>query len=346
MYTEIDSTYPESTTVLVTGGAGFIGSHLVDFLLAKGHRVIVLDDLSTGSRANLAQAIENPRCRFVEGTVLDSKLVNDLVGEASLVFHLAAVVGVKNVVENPRRGIEVNVGGTENVLRAAARFGARVVLASSSEVYGMSREIPFTEDGPRVLGPTEVQRWSYAASKALDEHLGLSYAAEGLPVTSVRYFNAYGPRIDESGYGSVIARFIAQAFRGEPLTLYGDGNQTRSFTYIDDAVMGTYLAGTHKNAPGEIFNIGSGAETSIRELAVEICNQIGVEPVFKYVPFEKVYGPAFQDVYRRVPSIEKAKRMLGFQPLTDLKEGLAKTIAWARENFICANSRRKQSDDK
>lgn len=332
---------PENTPVLVTGGAGFIGSHLVDFLLERGHRITILDDLSTGSRANIAHIVDNPSVKFIEGTILDSRLVNDLVSDARLVFHLAAVVGVKNVVENPRRGIEVNVGGTENILKAAGRVGSRVVLASSSEVYGVSREIPFKEDGPRVLGPTQVQRWSYASGKALDEHLGFSYAAEGLPVSMVRYFNAYGPRIQESGYGSVIARFISQAFRKEPLTIYGDGNQTRSFTYITDAVMGTYLAGIHPAAIGEVFNIGSGTETSIRQLAVEICSLIGVEPVFEYMPFEEAYGPAFQDIYRRVPCIEKARRLIGFEPLVDLKSGLQKTIAWARENYISANAGRK-----
>ena len=164
------------------------------------------------------------------------------------------------------------------------------MLASSSEVYGISREIPFVEDGPRVLGPTEIQRWSYAASKALDEHLGFTYAAEGLPVTSVRYFNAYGPRIDESGYGSVIARFMTQAFKNEPMSLYGDGNQTRSFTFVSDTVAGTDLAGTHPDAVGQVFNIGSGVETSIRQLAQEICRQTGVEPVFNYIAFEDVDG--------------------------------------------------------
>jgi UDP-glucose 4-epimerase len=339
----MDNVSAENTPVLVTGGAGFIGSHLVDFLLQQGHRVTILDDLSTGSRANIAPAVDDHQCKFVEGTVLDWDLVNDLVGEAELVFHLAAVVGVKNVVDHPRRGIEVNVGGTENVLRAASRCGARVVLASSSEVYGMSREIPFTEDGPRVLGPTEIQRWSYAASKALDEHLGFTYAAEGLPVTSVRYFNAYGPRIDESGYGSVIARFMTQAFKNEPMTLYGDGNQTRSFTYVTDTVAGTYLAATHPAAPGQVFNIGSGTETSIRQIAVEICRQTGVDPVFDYVSFEAVYGPAFQDIYRRVPSIEKARSMLGFEPKVGLADGLKNTIAWARKNYVSANSKTRSA---
>jgi UDP-glucose 4-epimerase len=335
----MDTVSAENMPVLVTGGAGFIGSHLVDFLLEHGHRVTILDDLSTGSRANIAHVVDDPQCTFIEGTVLDYKLVNDLVGESDLVFHLAAVVGVRNVCENPRRGIEVNVGGTENVLRSASRCGARVVLASSSEVYGVSRDIPFVEDGPRVLGPTQVQRWSYAASKALDEHLGNSYAADGLPVCSVRYFNAFGPRIDESGYGSVIARFMSQAFRNEPITLYGDGNQTRSFTYVADTVEGTYLAGTHPAAVGEVFNIGSGHETSIRELANEICRQIGIDPVFNYIPFEKVFGAAFQDIYRRVPSVEKARKILGFEPKFDLSQGLTETIAWARKNYISANSR-------
>ncbi len=329
---------PEKTPVFVTGGAGFIGSHLVDFLLERGHTVAILDDLSTGSRTNIEEALLNPGCSFVEGSILNEKLVDRLIGDAKLVFHLAAVVGVRNVVSEPRKGIEVNVGGTENVLRASAKHKARVVLASSSEVYGLSEDIPFREDGERVLGPTNVQRWSYAASKALDEHLGLTYASEGLPVTAVRYFNAYGPRIDESGYGSVIANFMAQAFRGEKLTIYGEGSQTRSFTYISDTVAGTYLAGTHPGAIGKVFNIGSGNEISVKELAMEICRQIGCKPDFEYKAFEDVYGPDFQDPPRRVPSIEKARDILGFEPRVSLEEGLRKTIAWARENYVSANS--------
>ncbi len=334
----MNSITPENTPVLITGGAGFIGSHLVDFLLGRGHRVSILDDLSTGSIENIGHVVDDPQCKFIEGTILDSELVDNLVGDAKLVFHLAAVVGVQNVVSFPRKGIEVNVGGTENILKSASKHKCRVVLASSSEVYGVSRDIPFREDGDRVLGPTHVQRWSYAASKALDEHLGLTYAAEGLPVSAVRYFNAYGPRIDESGYGSVIARFLSQAFKGEDLTLFGDGNQTRSFTYVSDTVMGTWLAGTHPAAVGEVFNIGSGTETSIRELAHAICEKIGCDPVFKFIPFEDVYGPAFQDIYRRVPSIEKAREMLGFEPEIPLKDGLAKTIEWAKGNYKSANS--------
>jgi UDP-glucose 4-epimerase len=324
--------------VLITGGAGFIGSHLADFILKKDRKVIILDDLSTGSIENIDEAMKHPNCEFIEGSILDPKLVEELVSKSGLVFHLAAVVGVKNVVSQPRRGIEVNVGGTENVLRSASKHKIRTVLASSSEVYGISRDIPFREDGDRVLGPTHVHRWSYAASKALDEHLGFSYAAEGLPVTAVRYFNAYGPRIDESGYGSVIARFIAQAFRGEKLTLYGDGNQTRSFTYVSDTIEGTWLAGTHPDAVGQVFNIGSGTETSVRELANEICRQVGCEAIFEYIPFEDVYGPAFQDIYRRVPSIKRAQSLLGFKPSVSLRDGLKLTIEWARKNYISANS--------
>lgn len=328
----------ENKSILVTGGAGFIGSHLADFILKKDHKVIILDDLSTGSIDNIVEALKHPNCEFVEGTILDSDLIERLVAKSGLVFHLAAVVGVKNVVSEPRRGIEVNVGGTENVLKSASKHNVRTVLASSSEVYGISRDIPFREDGDRVLGPTHIHRWSYAASKALDEHLGFSYASEGLPVTAARYFNAYGPRIDESGYGSVIARFIAQAFRSEKLTLYGDGNQTRSFTFVSDTVEGTWLAGTHPNAIGRVFNIGSGKETSIRELAIEICRQVGCEAIFEYIPFEDVYGPAFQDIYRRVPSIEQARNLLGFEPSVPLQDGLKMTIEWARNNFVSANS--------
>ena len=328
----------QNMPVLITGGAGFIGSHLTDFLLEKGHHVTVLDDLSTGSIDNISHLDNNRDFRFITGTVLDEKLVGRLVAESKLVFHLAAVVGVKNVISQPRRGIEVNVGGTEIVLKAASINGARVVLASSSEVYGISNEIPFLEDGPRTLGPTNIQRWSYASSKALDEHLGLTYFADGLPVSAVRYFNAYGPRIVESGYGSVIAKFISQTFRGEPLTLYGDGNQTRSFTYVSDTVMGTYLAGTHPAAAGEIFNIGSGIETSVKQLATLICELTGREPDFKIVPFTDEFGPDFQDVPRRVPSIEKAKTLIGFNPEISLEEGLRRTIEWAKTAYESADS--------
>ncbi|MCX6647464.1 MAG: GDP-mannose 4,6-dehydratase [bacterium] len=328
----------ENCNVLVTGGAGFIGSHLTDYLLGKGHGVTIIDDLSTGSLDNIGHLLDDPRVKFIEGTILDPELVEYFVKKCDLIFHLAAVVGVKNVVDFPRHGIEVNVGGTEIVLRSAAEHKCRIVLASSSEVYGISTDIPFREDGDRVLGPTNVQRWSYAASKALDEHLGLTYAADGLPVSAVRYFNAYGPRIQESGYGSVIARFMTQAFSGGNITLYGDGSQTRSFTYVADTVRGTYLAGTHPDAVGEIFNIGSRVETSVRELATAICKLTNVKPVFETIPFEEIFGSNFQDIGRRVPCIDKAEKLLGFVPEISLEEGLKKTIAWARKNYKSANS--------
>ena len=332
----------ENCSVLVTGGAGFIGSHLADYLLEKGHAVTIIDDLSTGSIDNIRHLLDDPSVKFIEGTILDPELVEYFVKKCDLIFHLAAVVGVKNVVDFPRQGIEVNVGGTEIVLRSAFEHGCRIVLASSSEVYGISEEIPFREDGNRVLGPTNVQRWSYAASKALDEHLGLTYAADGLPVSAVRYFNAYGPRIQESGYGSVIARFMAQAFRGEKMTIYGDGRQTRSFTYVADTVRGTYLAGTHPGAVGEIFNIGSDVETSILDLSKEICRLTGVEHTCDIVPFEEIFGRDFQDIRRRVPCIDKARDLLGFEPEFSLEDGLKKTIAWARENYESANSRQSK----
>ncbi len=334
----MDSSIYKNCSVLVTGGAGFIGSHLTEYLLENGHAVTILDDLSTGSMKNINGLLANPHVKFIEGTILDPELVDHFVAKAELVFHLAAVVGVKNVVDFPRHGIEVNVGGTENILKSASKHRSRVVLASSSEVYGISKDIPFREDGDRVLGPTSVQRWSYAASKALDEHLGLTYSSEGLPVSMVRYFNAYGPRIQESGYGSVIARFISQAFRGEKLTLYGDGDQTRSFTYIADTVRGTYLVGTHPDAIGEIFNIGTEVETSVKDLATEICKLLGVTPEFETVRFEDVFGPDFQDIPRRVPSVEKAGKILGFNPEYSLEKGLKKTIEWAKEHYKSANS--------
>ncbi len=315
---------------LVTGGAGFIGSHLVDALLAGGWEVVVLDNLSTGRRANLAHLDGAPYFALVEGDICDADLVERLVQGCDVVFHLAALVGVRYVVDDPLRGMRTNVWGTDNVLAAAHRHGARVCLASSSEVYGESPAVPHVEDGPRVLGPTWAGRWSYATSKALDEHLGFAYRDRGLEFSVVRYFNAYGPRLHPAGYGSVIARFIMQALAGEPLTIHGDGRQTRSFTYVSDIVQGTILAGTHPAAEGEVFNVGNGAEITIAGLAQEILELSGSASACVFQPYGEVYGPGFVDPRRRVPDIGKARRLLGYAPQVALREGLLRTIEWFR----------------
>ena len=319
--------------VLVTGGAGFIGSHLVDALIDRGAVVTVLDDLSTGSERNLRHRKDGPGLRLVRGTVLDNELVDQLVGESRLVFHLAAAVGVRHIVERPLESLLTNVRGTENVLAAADRAGARVLLASTSEIYGRSTAIPFREDGERVLGPTWVHRWSYSTSKAIDEHLAFAYADRGLAISVVRYFNAYGPRIDESGYGSVIARFAVQALRGEPITVHGDGLQTRCFTYAADAVRGTILAATADAALGRVFNLGRQREVSIAELAARVRDELGSSSAIELVPYESYYPKGFQDTRRRVPDVTQAREVLGFEATIDLEEGLARTLEWCRANY-------------
>lgn len=315
---------------LVTGGAGFIGSHLVDALLAGGWQVVVLDNLSTGRLANLAHLTGEPRLTFVEGDVCDAGLVGRLVRGCEVVYHLAAVVGVKYVLDDPLGGIYTNVHGTENVLAAAARHGARVCFASTSELYGLSKDVPFAEPSARVLGPTWVPRWSYATAKALGEHLCFAYHARGLAVSIVRYFNAYGPRLHPAGYGSVVARFIGQALAGEPLTVHGDGRQSRAFTYVADSVRGTILAGTEAAALGEAFNIGGDVETSIVDLARAIVDLTGSPSPISFQPYEAAYGPNFADPQRRLPDVTKARRLLGFSAQVPLAEGLARTIAWFR----------------
>ncbi len=339
---------------LVTGGAGFIGSHLVDALLADGWEVVALDNLSTGRRANIAHLAHEPRFHFYEGDICDEALVERLVrgdaarlvrgdaarlvrGDATqsvrrcdVIFHLAALVGVKHVVDDPLLGIRTNVRGTENILAAAYRHGVRVCVASSSEVYGDSSAIPFSEDGPRVLGPTWVPRWSYATAKALDEHLCFAYRDRGLAVSVVRYFNAYGPRLDPAGYGSVVARFIGQALAGEPLTVHGDGQQTRTFTYVADTVRATILAGTQPAALGEVFNVGAEVEITIEELAREIVARSGSRSQIVYQPYAEVFGPHFADPRRRVPDASKARRLLGYSAQVPLGEGLARTLEWFR----------------
>lgn len=253
--------------ILVTGGAGYIGSHLVDALMAQGHEVYVVDNLSTGKIDNIRHHLEDERFHFVNDSILNEALMGRIIAQVDLIYHLAAVVGVKYVVEDPLQVILTNVRGTETVLELAYKYWKKTIVASSSEIYGKSTAVPLAEDGDRVLGPTSVGRWSYSASKAIDEYFALAYAKRGLPVTVVRYFNSYGPRLDPKGYGSVIARFIGQALRGEPLTVYDDGLQTRCFTYIDDTIRGSILAATVREAEGEVFNIGSSRETTILELS-------------------------------------------------------------------------------
>jgi UDP-glucose 4-epimerase len=312
--------------VLVTGGAGYIGSHLVDALLESGHEVRVIDNLSTGKAANLTHRLGD--IRFVNGSILDHSLVEREVQEVDVVFHLAAAVGVRHIVDDPLGSLLTNTRGTENVLAACHRYWRKVLIASTSEVYGKTSRVPMREDDDRVLGPTTVHRWSYSTAKAYDEHLAFAYAAHELPVVLVRYFNSYGPRIDERGYGSVVANFLRQALAGDPLTVHGDGGQSRCFTYIDDTVRGTLAAAFTPEAEGLVFNLGSTRETTIAELAEMIKTAVGSTSEICPTSYESYYGPGFEDTRRRVPDITRAREILDWEPRVALEDGLAQTIDW------------------
>ena len=312
--------------ILVTGGAGFIGSHLVASLVHDGHRVTVLDNLSTGNLSNLTPV--SSEITFVEGDILNADLVESEVRRADLVYHLAAAVGVGNIMANPLESIITNTTGTEHVLRSCHRHSTRVLLASTSEIYGKTPKLPMAEDDDRILGSTAISRWSYSTSKALDEHLAFAFATEGLQVSIVRYFNSYGPHLDEKGYGSVIANFIRQARDGDPLTVHGDGLQTRCFTFVADTVRGTILAGTKDEALGSVFNIGSNFEVSIADLARLIVDKTKSSSPITNVSYEQRYGTSFEDTRRRVPSLDRAREVLGYTPTINLSEGLDRTLAW------------------
>lgn len=311
---------------MVTGGAGFIGSHLVDRLLGDGHYVVVVDDCSTGREENLATVRDHANLKFVRGSVLDGGLVQAELEGCELVFHLAAAVGVSHVLRDPIWAIVTNTQGTHTVLECAAQLGVRVVFASTSEVYGESNHAPFREDGLRILGPTWIHRWCYSTSKAVDEHLCFAYRDRGLEMSIVRYFNIYGPRMDPAGYGSVIARFITQALGRRPLTVHGDGDQSRCFTYVAEAVEATIRAGTARSALGDVFNVGSRFECTINELAQRVIAATGSDSAIRHVPYEEVYGFDFADTRRRVPDVSKAKDVLGWEAALNLEQGLARTL--------------------
>jgi len=292
----------------------------------------VLDDLSTGRRSNLSRSVEAATISLVEGSILDEALVGRLIADADRVFHLAAAVGVAHVIANPLGSILVNSRGTENVLAACANHNRKVLITSSSEVYGRTARVPMHEDDDRILGSTVVQRWSYATAKALDEHLALAYAAHGLRTVIVRYFNIYGPRMDPQGYGSVMANFLRQAIAGDPVTVYGDGLQTRCFTYIDDCIDGTVLAMEAPAAEGQIFNIGDeSTETAIVDLAAQVIDASGSRSAIVHETYESHFGAGFEDTRRRVPSAARASERLGWTAKVGLDEGLRRTFAsWDR----------------
>lgn len=320
-------------TYLITGGSGFIGSHLADALLARGDSVVVLDNLSTGRLANLSR---HPRLRFVHGSVLDELMVDELVHECDAVVHLAAAVGVKLIVEQPLRSLTTNIRGSEIVIGAAHRYRRKILLASTSEIYGKNSGGPLTETSDRILGSPGVVRWAYSTAKAVDEILANAYHRErGLPAIVVRLFNTVGPR-QSPAYGMVIPRLVRQALSGLPLTVFGDGTQTRCFAHVLDVVAALIQLLDHDDAVGQTFNVGCSDEVSILELAKLITELTGSTSGIELIPYAEAYGTGFEDMERRVPDTTKIRELTGWSPVRTLDDILAETIAEARTELATA----------
>jgi UDP-glucose 4-epimerase len=311
---------------LITGGAGFIGSHLAEALLAGGHQVLILDNLSTGSIENIGHLKGCEGFEYFIDSVDNEPLLAELIDRSDVVFHLAAAVGVKLIVEQPVHTIETNVHGTEVVLKHANKKKKLVVIASTSEVYGKSEDVPFREDSDLVLGPTPKHRWAYACSKALDEFLALAYWKERkLPVIIVRFFNTVGPR-QTGQYGMVIPNFVRQALAGEPITVFGDGTQSRSFTHVSDVVDALLKLVAEPQAIGQVINVGNTEEVTIRALAERVRELAGSSSPIKSVPYDEAYESGFEDMPRRVPDLTKAHAMIGYRPKFRLDDILAHII--------------------
>lgn len=308
---------------LITGGAGFLGSHLSDALVERGDRVTVLD---VADDLKVRHLLGHPGFKYVRGSILDRDIVAALVPRCDAVYHLAAVVGVQHYVGNPYKVLDVNVNGTQNVLEAALAARKKVIFSSTSEVYGTSARVPFVEDGERVLGSTRTDRWSYSTSKAVGEHFCFAFEKLGLPVVVLRYFNVYGPRLDRMDSGRVMTIFLGQLLRGLPLTVIGDGEQTRCFTYVDDAVEATVTAGVRDAAVGQIINVGCDEETSINKLAAVMIELSGLPAATVFVPGAAVYGQRYEDVRRRVPDLRRMRQILGCSARIPLATGLKLTI--------------------
>ena len=307
---------------LITGGAGFIGSHLAERLLKDGSKVVVIDNLSTGSSKNIESFKERSDFEFVAGDICNAELMESLVEQCDVIFHLAAAVGVKLIAEDPVHTIETNIGGTEIVLDIANKFGKKTLIASSSEVYGKSEAVPFSEDGDIVLGSTSLSRWSYACSKAIDEFLGLAfYQQYGLNVVIGRFFNTIGPR-QTGQYGMVVPRFVQRALKDEPVLIYGTGKQSRCFCYVADIVEAVIKLMNCEQAPGTVYNIGSSQEITIEELADKIIEMTGSKSKKQFVSYEVAYGRPIEDMMRRVPNVEQIKKTIGWEPKTSLTETL------------------------
>lgn len=311
--------------LLITGGAGFIGSHLAENLLAQGHEVFVIDDLSTGSIENIIALKGNPRFHYTIDTIKNLPVMAELVDRCEVVYHLAAAVGVKLIVESPVNTIETNIYGTEVVLQLANKKKKKVLITSTSEVYGKAESVPFKEDDDMILGPTIKGRWSYACSKAIDEFLAIAYFREkGLPIVIARLFNTVGPR-QIGRYGMVIPTLVQQALAGKPLTVHGDGRQSRSFTYVQDVVRALVALAAHPDAVGQVFNIGNDQEVTIADLAMLIKRRSGSSSEIVYVPYDQAYQEGFEDMRRRVPDTSKIRKLIGFKPSMNI-EGIVDSV--------------------
>ncbi len=320
--------------VLITGGAGFIGSHLSEELLKRGDEVFIIDDLSTGSIENIEHLKDNSKFYYTIDTIKNEPLLAELVDRCDVIYHLAAAVGVKLIIESPVNTIETNIYGTELVLKCANKKKKKVMIASTSEVYGKNNNVPFKEDHDMVIGSSKNGRWSYACSKAIDEFLALAYWREKrLPIIVVRFFNTVGPR-QTGRYGMVIPSFVKQALLGHPITVYGDGKQSRSFTYVGDVVRGIVELMNHPRSVGEVFNIGHGKEITIFELARLVKEITKSKSEIIYIPYDKAYEEGFEDMLRRVPDIAKINKLVGYKPTLDIKEILEKVV----EYFLSTNA--------
>lgn len=322
------------SSFLITGGAGFVGSHLAEALLKHDQRVMVLDDLSSGSIANLAQVRSHPRLEIVPESVTNRNVLNELVDHADVIFHMAARVGVFNIIESPVETIMNNIGGTELVLKAAAKKRKTVIVASTSEVYGKSAAVPFREDGDVTMGASTRSRWSYAASKLVDEFLALAYWREfRVPTVVVRLFNTIGPR-QIGRYGMVVPRFLTQALKGESVTVFGTGRQSRCFTYVSDIVEWLLLLASDSQAIGNVFNLGNPQEITIEDLARRVIALCGSRSTIGYTPYERAYEEGFEDMERRVPDISKVVALTGYSPKVGLDEALTRIKAWMEDERV------------
>ncbi|MCF7919533.1 MAG: GDP-mannose 4,6-dehydratase [Candidatus Cloacimonetes bacterium] len=312
--------------ILITGGSGFIGSHLVEKLLARGHHIAVIDNLSTGKFSNIKPFLRNPRFSYTIDTILNRKVLKKLIEECDQIYHMAAAVGVKFIIDNPLQSLKVNITGTDNVLEFANEYKRKVLIASTSEIYGKSDQIPFKEDADRLLGSTHISRWSYSSSKAIDEFLALAYHREKrLPIVIVRCFNTVGPR-QTGQYGMVIPKFVKSALLNHPITIFGDGKQSRCFCDVEDVTDGMIRLMDDKKAEGEIFNIGNDQSITIEELAHLVKKMTNSNSRIEYINYEDAYEEGFEDMRRRVPDLTKIKELIKYEPKHDLENILIRII--------------------